>query len=92
MGGRGNGNMMDWGSNLWFYMILVMVICVVIVIIYWLARRTHKNKSFQKPDQKSKETGEVKHVKSEKPYFCPNCKEELDDKTLKYCPYCGSKI
>ncbi len=92
MGDR--GNMMDWGPNIWFYMILVMVICVIIVIIiiYWLSRRTHKDKYSQKSDQKSKEMGEVKHVKSEKHYFCPNCKEKLDDKTLKFCPFCGSEL
>ncbi len=86
MGGR--GNMMDWGPNMWFYMILVMVICVLIIliIIYRLSRRTHKDK------YSPKEIGEVKHVKSEKPNFCPNCKEKLDDKTLKFCPHCGSEL
>ena len=87
-------NMMDWGSYMWFYMILGMVICIliIIIIIYWLTRRTHKDKDLEKPNQKSIQIGEAKDVKGEKPYFCPNCKEKLDDKTLKYCPFCGSEL
>ncbi len=88
MGGR--GNMMDWGSYMWIYMMIGMIIiCVIIVIIiYLLNRRKHK----EKIPQETKKIAVVKDARAEKTHFCPRCGEKIDDLNLKFCPHCGSEI
>lgn len=101
----------DWGSNMWFYMILGMGIFFLICVIgiYMLIRRRHRYDSSQVPsqgnhhieeraktqaqsNQKSASAGTVEEVNQKSPFFCHICGEKLDDRTLKYCPYCGSEI
>lgn len=43
-------------------------------------------------NQKSASAGTVEDVNQKIPFFCPICGEKLDDRTLKYCPHCGSEI
>ncbi|MHA2339816.1 MAG: hypothetical protein ACXACX_21105 [Candidatus Hodarchaeales archaeon] len=101
----------DWGSNMWFYMILGMGIFLLIaaILIYLLTRRRHqydsskersrrnhhieeRAKTQTQSNQKSLSAVTVEDVNQKIPFFCPICGENLDDRTLKYCPYCGSEI
>lgn len=106
-------NMMDWGwaSNMWFYMILGMgiVLLIVIILIFRLTRRNHRDDSRQvrsqadhhieekiktqaQINQNSVSPGAVEDINQKITFFCHICGEKLDDRTLKYCPYCGSEI
>ena len=93
-------NMMDWSwvSNMWPFMILGMgiVLLIVIILIFKLARRYHHIDEKLKPqaqiNQRSVSPGAVEDINQKISFFCHICGEKLDDRTLKICPYCGSEI
>ncbi|KKM13670.1 hypothetical protein LCGC14_1713870 [marine sediment metagenome] len=93
-------NMMDWSwvSNMWPFMILGMgiVILIVIILIFKLTRRNHRNeekiKTRTQINRRSVSPGAVEDINQKTPFFCHICGEKLDDRTLKICPYCGSEI
>jgi uncharacterized membrane protein len=88
----GGSNMMDWGQNMWIYMILGFLIFLIFVLIllYYLYRRIHpseeKFNNITLPEQKGTNTI------ARKENYCPKCGEKIDDILPKICPYCGSKL
>ena len=90
--------MMGWGSNMWVLMGSIMGICVLIVLVlyYLYTRRSHytsnNNKKQTQKIQDFANTEIIEKVKHDESHFCSICGEKLDEKTLKYCPYCGSEI
>ncbi len=87
-------DMMDWGQYMWLYMLVGAILFLIFIIILL---RILNHKSYQherstifadKKDQKPIENKNIEN-KQQKIILCPNCKEEISDRNLKYCPYCG---
>ncbi len=87
-------HMMDWGSDIWFYMILGLMAFIIIVIIlfYLIARISHEDKGLSKSNQEPTQVNVIEENKKKKVSFCPNCGEMLSDSKAKYCLSCGSEI
>ncbi len=89
--------MMDWGQYMWIYMLLGGIIFLILVII--LLRLLNRNSSQSKESsilvnsvaQKLKVDKNIE-IKQPIMFSCPNCKEDLNDRTLKYCPFCGTQL
>ena len=91
---EGMHHMMDWGSYMWFYMVVGMIafIIIIIIVIYLIALISRVDKDSAKSNQEVKQLHVNEEDKKEKASFCPNCGEVLADPKAKYCPSCGSEI
>ena len=95
MHGHMDEPMMGGGSNIWFYGIIALIfiyIIIAFILIYWLARDTSKDIKLTPNKKTSVHPAINQREKVSKPRFCPNCGEKIDDRTLKHCPTCRSKI
>ncbi|KKL55519.1 hypothetical protein LCGC14_2254630 [marine sediment metagenome] len=91
-------NMMDWDwfSNMWFYMILgmVIVLLVVIILIFKLTRRNHKADSSQERsrrnhhiEDKIKTQGQINQRS-----VSPGAVEDINQIIAFFCHICGEKL
>ncbi len=94
----GGSQMMGWAPYMWLYMVFGFLIFLifVLVLIYFLNRGP-----FQVGDSTTLETQPNQRLKNEvrnrvfskeQAAFCPSCGVQLKDRTVKYCPYCGTKV
>ena len=94
----GGSQMMGWAPFIWLYMVfgILIFLLVVIVLIYLLNRRPFQVEDSTpqetQPNQKLKNKGRNGVLSEEKAVFCPSCGVQLKNRTLKYCPYCGTKV
>jgi hypothetical protein len=100
----GMNHMMDWDFNIWFYAILggCVISVVAIILIYKFAlgndgvnldnKKSYIEHNIEKNPTQVKEIEGIKEFSTDKKFFCHGCGEKLDDRLLKYCPYCGVMI
>jgi flagellar biosynthesis/type III secretory pathway M-ring protein FliF/YscJ len=91
-------NMMDWGwvSNMWFYMILgmVIVLLIVIIIIFKLTRRNRQDGSSQVRSQADHHIEEKIKTRAQinQKSVSPGVVEDINQKTPFFCHICGEKL
>ncbi len=94
----GGSQMMGWAPYMWLYMVFGFLIFLifVLILIYLLNLGPFQVENSSpletQPNQKLKNKGRDGDNGKEEASFCPNCGIQLKDRTLKYCPYCGTKV
>ena len=94
-------HMMDMGFGNWLYMILgagvilLSIITLIYLFIHYInlsnSKNQLKNNMIDSNEIKSNIT-DVEETDLGKPDYCHNCGQKLDDKSVKFCPYCGERI
>ena len=92
--------MMDWGLNGWAMVLSgFFFLLIIIVLFYFLTRsnrqETHETYLNDEYSKKLKYQGNATtlantEMRFDEAYFCPNCGKQLDGRTTKFCPFCGS--
>jgi uncharacterized membrane-anchored protein YhcB (DUF1043 family) len=86
--------MMGRFSNIWFYLIIGLIVLVLLtIVIISLMNRSNKrvNRLSILDKQTSESTIDTEYKENIKK-FCPGCGEKIVDTTGKYCPICGIQI
>ena len=85
--------MMEWGSEVWFFVIFIGIISfilITLILLYIMRKGTTKLESTKSSDQQLKLT-ELKSNLDEIG-FCPECGAKFETKDIIYCPACGHKV
>ena len=89
---------MSWGELNWILVLIgwIIFLLFVTILLYLLYRGTNQimndDKIKSQPNRELASVGNIDESRDESAYFCPNCGGSLDNKTLRYCPKCGSEI
>ncbi|MFX1344965.1 MAG: hypothetical protein ACFFAI_07635 [Promethearchaeota archaeon] len=94
-------HMMDWNFDNWIFFILIIGILVFIglIFVYYILNNTIKNDSNSRLKRQTAE--ELKNNNNlsedllklnEEVSYCYNCGKKIDDRSIRFCPYCGAKI
>ncbi|MFX0008744.1 MAG: zinc-ribbon domain-containing protein [Candidatus Hermodarchaeota archaeon] len=93
-------HMMDWGPNAWIYLILggAVILFVIVILLYFLFRSQHQSNLADPSKYEGDDTSQISAARengkssNETAYFCPNCGVQLEERSSKFCPICGSKL
>ncbi len=90
-------NMMDWGQYMWICMVLggLLFLILLMILLRLLNRNSTRSQvsSIQLNNVSQKSiVGKTEDNKQPMMFSCPNCKEVLSDRTLKYCTNCGIQL
>ncbi|MHA1985293.1 MAG: hypothetical protein ACW98D_01520 [Promethearchaeota archaeon] len=87
--------MMDWNSDVWFYVIIIGIISFVLItliLLYIMRKGTSNLESTKSSDQQFEKTELKSNQNLDEIVFCPNCGVKFDEKGIEFCPACGHKI
>ena len=88
-------HMMEWGSDVWFFLIFAGIICfllISLILLHFLKRGTNKLEGIESSYQQSEQKELKSNQHLERIRYCPECGAKLDVKQMVYCPACGHKI
>jgi len=93
-----NFHMMDFefSLNIWIFIIIGCSIffTFLIILLYYLGSTTNSEKNSEiitiKSNQNKIESESDNNL--EKELYCPSCGNEIDDRELIFCNYCGTRI
>lgn len=88
-------HMMEWGSDVWFFLIIIGIISLVLIaliLLYIMRKGTNKLETTKSSDQQFKKTELKSNQFLDETKFCPECGAKIETMDLVYCPACGHKI
>jgi hypothetical protein len=96
-----NNHFMNIGFENWVYMILgagaiiLLIIVFSYVFIYYNSISKSRNQQINDPLNSKRiksEESNINEVDSSKKNFCYKCGQKLNDREIKFCPYCGERV
>ncbi|TFF89039.1 MAG: zinc ribbon domain-containing protein [Promethearchaeota archaeon] len=93
-----NLHMMDFefSLNMWIFIIIggSIFFIFLITLLYYLGSTTNSEENSKiitiKSNQKKIESQSSNNL--EKKLYCPSCGNEIDDRSIIFCTYCGTRI
>jgi predicted RNA-binding Zn-ribbon protein involved in translation (DUF1610 family) len=90
-----DNHMMDfkWSQEIWLIIIFgfIIFLTLIMILLYFL-RHTSDSMIKEKEIQTTTSKQKIPNAKTSNISYCPECGNELRDKTIKFCHYCGAKI
>jgi hypothetical protein len=87
-------HMMDWMISPWGILILgaIGLFLIAIIILYMMQRRSPTSDDSVEITKESAIDDVQIDIVKEKPKYCSECGNQIDDREADYCPLCGKKI
>jgi len=88
-------HMMDWNSEVWFFVIFIGIISFVLItliLLYIMRKGTNNLESAKTSDQQFKKTELKSNQQLDEVNFCPECGAKFDKQGIEFCQACGHKI
>ena len=88
-------HMMEWGSDVWFFVIIIGIISftlIALILLYTMRKGTNRLEGTKSSDQQFKKTELKSNQLLNYVKFCPECGAKFETMDLAYCPACGHNI
>jgi len=87
-------HMMEWGSEVWFFVIIIGIISfilITLILLYIMRKGTNNLESTKSSDQQFKKTELKSNKLLDEAKFCAECGAKFETMDIAYCPACGHK-